>query len=185
MLNAHALANAPSWCCSWAVPHAHACPCPMPLPHAQDGLLPPIPGRQSSSPHCTRIPSVPKYPGVRCHTAHTLAQATPKTIHQSRYRTKTDRASSRSLSMADAWPLRTVRARARLVLPRLIDAGSVLPRMMTIEHWTPKMGSTDNVGPEASECSSYRVAGSSNSEREKKRASPLSSGDQVRSTSEE
>lgn len=50
-----------SWCCSWAVPHAHACPCPMPLPHAQDGLLPPIPGRQSSSPHCTRIPSVPKY----------------------------------------------------------------------------------------------------------------------------
>lgn len=109
--------------------------CPMPLPHAQDGLLPPIPGRQSSSPHCTRLASVPKYPGVRCHTAHTLAQATPKTIHQSRYRTKTDWASSRSLSMADALPPEDYEGSSEPGVASL-DRCSVLHGRMRIKHPT-------------------------------------------------
>lgn len=123
--------------CSWfsllllllwllAAPRAHACnhASPGPLPHAQDGLLPPIPGRQSSSPHCTRIPRVPMYPRVHSHTAHThWLRPPPRRSISHATGPKTDRASSRFLSLTDACPLGTARARASL-LPRLTDAGS-------------------------------------------------------------
>lgn len=155
--------------CPMPMPVPAPCPCPMPRTGCSRRFL--VVNR-----HRHTVPEYPVYLSTRVSAAtlptHWL-RPHPKTIHQSRYRTKTDWASSRSLSMADAWPLGTVRARARLVLPRLIDAGSVLPRTMTIGHWTPEMGSADNVGPEASECSSYRVAGSSNSEREKKKGIAL------------
>lgn len=84
-----------------AVPHAHPClphaPAPCPRRAAPARFLVvnrhrhTVPLHQSSE--CAVY--VPKYPrGPPAHCPHTLAQATPKTIHQSRYQTKTDQASS-------------------------------------------------------------------------------------------
>ena len=96
----HAAAAAPA-----AAPAPGDDPCPSCLPHAQGRAAPA--DSWSSIRHSHTVPDDSVYPSTlvsALHTAHTLAQATPKTIHQSRYQTKTDQASSRFLSLTDASP---------------------------------------------------------------------------------
>lgn len=175
MLMLMVLAAAPA-----PAPGSAPCPCLQPCPPA------PCPGRAAPADSWSSIVIATLYQNTQSahvpesplpHCPHTLAQATPKTIHQSRYRTKTDRASSRFLSLTDACPLRTARARASLA--------TLLAwcRERPVGH-KPKMRSPASVGPVASEDYSYRVAGSSAS-RKKKKGIALSSGDLVGSTSEE
>jgi hypothetical protein len=111
---------------------------------------------------------VPKYRGIlvpALHAAHThKAQATPKTIHQSRYQTKTDTGIFRFLSLTGVWPLRTLSARVRLILPWLGRYREGLVTNHTHEHSTynTKVGQLRRVytGLETGENYGYRLAGS-------------------------